>query len=94
MKKTLRTKHYEEKLWDYLAKSLLKEDARKVWHYITKANDTLLLNYMADLEDKYKQELKLRPDSSLIDDFAFGIAIAKEIKNMFTPPRVDNNNKE
>lgn len=80
-------KHYEEKLWDYLAKKLSKEDARKVWYYVTKANNATLLNYMFDLEDKYKQELKLRPDSPLVDDFAFGIAIAKEIRNIFIASR-------
>ncbi len=77
-------KHYEEKLWDYLNRNITnKKTAKAIWNYITRMNNLLLLNYMAELEDKYKQELKLRPDSSLVDDFAFGIAIAKEIRNLF-----------
>ncbi len=76
-------KHYEEKLWDYLRKTINRNDARKIWHYVTRANNATLLNYMAEMEDRYKQELKLRPDSDLIDDFAYAIAIAKEVKNRF-----------
>ena len=76
-------KHYEEKLWDWLIKNFPeKTDARKIFYFVAKMNNSTMLNYMAEMEDKYKKELMLRPDSDLVDSFAFTIAVAKEIRGL------------
>ena len=76
-------KHYEEKLWDWLITNFPhKTDARKIFDYMSRLNAHVFAEYINTCHTAYAAELQ-RKDGGLSDDFAFAIAIAKEIKNRF-----------